>query len=218
MLCQIHKLGAILGFYPGFVFDRGFWIPIVMKWMLAKNITFYLRIKQGQQLDWLEKKDKGSKRSAFKIGKFTKDTLIKLFGFNLRLVISPPPPKSSEKGKKQSKERWYILTNDLTSSRDKVLDIYRHRFEIEETFKDLKYVSRLKKFFIKLKLSFRILLFFACLSFWIAYWCSKLTQLADDFLQTELNPKKRKSYFKIWWETIQRLLRVNLKLLDLDTG
>lgn len=209
----------MLGFYPGFVFDRGFWIPMVMKWMLEKDITFYLRIKQGQQLDWLD--GKGGKRSAFKIGKFTKDTTIDLFGFKMRLVISPPPPKQSQKvtgelttGKKQPKERWYILTNDFTSSRQKVLDIYRHRFEIEETFKDLKYVSRLKKFFIKLKLSFRILLFFASLSFWLSYWCYLIRGINIFNLNKLINPKKKRSYFKVWWEVIQRLLRPNLKLID----
>lgn len=192
---EIKKLGEVLEFYPRFVFDRGFWIPNMIKFFLKEEITFYLRIKKGQMFEWRE----GKKTKAIKIGKITKDTNINLYGHQLRLIISPPP--KLKKHKKQ--ERWYILTNDLTSSRETVLDIYRHRFEIEETFKDLKHICDLKKFFIKEKLTFRILLMFASLAFWIANWCRRFTGLAFN----QVNPKKKRSYFKIWWETLQRELR-----------
>lgn len=83
-----------------------------------------------------------------------KDIRIRPYGYPLRLIVSPPPP---EKKGKLLKERRYILTNDFEFSREEVLDIYRHRFEIGETFKDLKHVSKLRKFFIKKKLTFKIL-------------------------------------------------------------
>src|SRR6266705_5082865 len=44
VLEQIKTFGKTLGFYPRFVFDRGFWIPIVMKYLLKNKILFYLRI------------------------------------------------------------------------------------------------------------------------------------------------------------------------------
>lgn len=199
VLCQLHKFGALLGFYPRFVFDRGFWIPIVMKWMIEKDIIFYLRIKQGQRLELLD----GKKKSALKIGQSKKDKIVVWNGFKLRLVVSPPPPEKvvNKEGKKA--ERWYVLTNDFSSSRKEILLIYRCRFEIEETFKDLKHVFDLKKFFIKKKLTFKTLLMFACLAFWISFLCSKLSLLK----LVSLNPKKKRSYFKIWWEEIQRSIR-----------
>lgn len=214
VIAEIKRLGAALGFYPGFVFDRGFWIPDMIKFFLKEDIIFYLRIKAGKQLE-LEKISTGYlKKTALRIGRNTKDATVALYGHKLRLIISPPP-NLGNKGKKQ--ERWYILTSDLTSSREKVLDIYKHRFEIEETFKDLKHVSKLKKFFIKRKLSFKILLNFVCLSFWISYWFFQLTRLGVDTSCRLTHPKKKKSYFRIWWEEMQRQIReplINLLLPD----
>jgi hypothetical protein len=211
VLCSLHKFGALLGFYPSFVFDRGFWIPIVMKWMMEKEIIFYLRIKQGQNLTWVDQKiskkrgkNQNQAKPAYQIGTYTKDTVITLFGHKMRLCVSPPPPKQLVKkvGSKKA-ERWYILTNDFTSSRKEILLIYRCRFEIEETFKDLKHVSDLKRFFVKKKLTFKILLMFACLAFWLSFLCSKFSLLKF----TQVHPKKKRSYFRIWWEEIQRSIR-----------
>jgi len=98
VLSEIHQLGQQLGFYPKFVFDRGFWIPIVMKFLLRRNIVFYLRIKQGQHLLWEET---GKKQQAVTIGKHTKDTAIVLFGYKMRLVVSPPPKQKKGKEKQE---------------------------------------------------------------------------------------------------------------------
>ncbi len=206
VLDEIKALGEVLGFYPRFVFDRGFWIPDMIKFFLKGNITFYLRIKASKLLECED-----SIKSAKALGKLRKDTQIKLYGYSLRLIVSPPPPK---KKAKLLKERWYILTNDLASSREQILDIYKHRFEIEETFKDLKHISKLKKFFIKKILSFRILLAFVCISFWLAFWCYLLIQLT----QTITNPKKKRSYFRLWWDNIQRQTRKPLLKMFIPDG
>lgn len=210
VLDEIRALGLSLGFYPRFVFDRGFWIPDMIKFFLKGNITFYLRIKASKLLE-----SEAGIKSAKALGKMAKDIPIKLHEYPLRLIISPPPPK--KKGK-SLKERWYILTNDRKSSREQVLDIYQHRFEIEETFKDLKHVSRLKKLLIKKKLTFKILLMFVCLSFWIAYLLRNLTQLKNLATQALVNPKKKRSYFKIWWEEIQRQTRIPLLSFFIPDG
>ena len=209
VLEEIKAFGSCLGYYPRFVFDRGFWIPNMIKFFLKENIVFYLRIKQSKLLE----KAEGQIKSAKALGQRGKDTQIKLYGETLRLTVSPPPKQVNPK-KSQNTQRWYILTDDLISDREKVLTIYRHRFEIEETFKDLKYISKLKKFFIKKILSFRILLNFVCLSFWIAYWCRKLTQLT----LIRINPKKKRSYFRLWWESIQRQIRKPFLKSILESG
>jgi len=223
VISEIKKFSLSLGFYPRFVFDRGFWIPDMIKFFLKDQVIFYLRIKAGKLLEWSDSQGKLKKISALKIGKYTKDTTVilnlksheyKNHQHHLRLVISLPPAKTIQKGKKKNKERWYILTNDLTSKREKVLNIYKHRFEIEETFKDLKHVSKLKKFFIKKKLSFKILLMFACLAFWIAYLCRRFTRLKFN----STHPKKKRSYFKIWWEEIQRQTRKPLLKIFIPDG
>jgi hypothetical protein len=167
-----------------------------MKFMLEHKIIFYLRIKQGQQLHWVEQ---GRFVKAKKIGKHTKDTVITLYGYKLRLIISPPPPKQKNLKKKQNTERWYILTNDMTSAKEVVISIYATRFEIEETFKDLKHIQKLKVLRIRKKETFCILLWFASVAFWIAFWIKGGKNKGKG--------KKTRSFFRIYWEELQRELR-----------
>ena len=201
VLEQIKTFGKTLGFYPSFVFDRGFWIPIVMKFLLKNKILFYLRIKQGQTLSWSEK---GKNKKAFVIGKYTKDAPITLFGYKMRLVVSPPPPKQTNPKKQQNTQRWYILTNDMESTRDAVLLIYATRFEIEETFKDHKHIQKLKVLRIKTMQTFTILLWCASVAQWLAWW-TKGTQ--EKKPEKRIHAKKKRSFFRIFWEELQRALR-----------
>lgn len=198
VLEQIKAFGRTLGFYPRFVFDRGFWIPCVMKFLLQNKIVFYLRIKQGQQLRWIER-DK--KRQAKTIGEHTKDTTIMLFSYKMRLIVSPPPPKQTNPKKKQNTEPWYIITNDMENSKEEILTIYKTRFEIEETFKDYKHIQKLKILRIKKKETFTILLWFATLAQWIAWWVNCTRS------EMKVHPKKKRSFFRIFWEDLQQALR-----------
>jgi hypothetical protein len=199
VLEEIKAFGKTLGFFPSFVFDRGFWIPCVMKFLLKNNSRFYLRIKQGQSLTWREK---GKAITAKTMGKHTKDATIMVFDYPMRLIVSPPPPKQKNPKKKQNTERWYIITNDLNSSREDILHIYETRFEIEETFKDYKHIQKLKVLRIKKKETFVILLWFATLAFWLAYWIKGEVTTKDT-----VHPKKKRSFFRVFWEDLQRTLR-----------
>lgn len=214
VLDEIKKFGETIGFFPVFVFDRGFWIPCVMKFLLERKILFYLRIKQGQHLEWIQgdgnknkkrkrkKNKKGKKRTALMIGGATKDAHISLFGYKMRLIISPPPGLQINKKKKQNTERWYILTNDVDSSREEILRIYKTRFEIEETFKDMKHIEQLKVLHIKTIKTFTILLWFATLAFWLAYW------RGGTRYEKQAESKKKRSFFRIFWEDLQRAFRI----------
>ncbi len=207
VLSEIKRFGKCLGFYPGFVFDRGFWIPIVMKFMLEKKIIFYLRIKQGQELSWVKRKGIDIQK-AKKIGRYTKDAGIKLFGYKMRLIVSPPPPKQTNPKKPQNTQRWYIITNDMNTSREDILIIYKTRFEIEEVFKDYKHIQKLKNLRIKTKETFTILLWFATIAFWVAWWTQGLKS------GEHIHPKKKRSFFRIFWEELQlNLRRKQLNLL-----
>ena len=42
-------------------------------------------------------------------------------------------------------EPWSILTNDRDLSRTRILKRYAQRFEIEETFRDIKHTQKLQK-------------------------------------------------------------------------
>ena len=104
-----------LGFWPKLVFDRGFSNESLVTHLQAERAVFYIRLKSdrfvafdGQRTEVKQLKDK--------------DATVQLFGLTLHVIRSP---KS-----RRARELWYILTNDFTSSRNKVVRIYYHRFEI----------------------------------------------------------------------------------------
>lgn len=212
VLEEIKAFGKTLGFFPRFVFDRGFWIPCVMKFLLREKIPFYLRIKAGQHLEWerntkrRKKKGKKKKNKARVIGQITKDARIALFGYHLRLIISPPPPEQTNKKKKQNTQRWYILTNDMQATREGILTVYKTRFEIEEAFKDIKHIQDLKVLHLKTIQSFTILLWFATLSLWLSYWRECKTHEKEGQKAT----RKIRSFFRIYWEELQRTIRIEV--------
>ena len=103
-------------------------------------------------------------------------------------------------------EPWFLLTNlpgEIT--RRMVLNRYAERFEIEEAFKDLKWLQRLKWQRVRRPTVIRNLLLFVFLGWWLL-WRYTATALPK---QT-FHPKKRLSWFKQAWEYLQRLLRTPL--------
>ena len=169
-----------------------------MKFLLKNNIHFYLRIKQGQELLW---SGKGKKIKAKIIGKYTKDANINIFEYKLRLIVSPPPPKQTNPKKPQNIQRWYIITNNNDNTKEDILTIYATRFEIEETFKDYKHIQKLKVLHIRRKETFIILMWFATVAFWIAWW------IQEKWEKRQTNPKKKRSFFRVFWEELQQALR-----------
>jgi hypothetical protein len=124
-----------------------------------------------------------------------------VFGYKLRLLVSPPPPKQTNPEKPQNTQRWYIITNDMEKTKEEVITIYATRFEIEETFKDYKHIQKLKRLRIKTKKSFVILLWFATLAFWIAWWVNETRG------EKQIHPKKERSFFRVFWEELQQAVR-----------
>jgi len=190
-----HELAAFrgrLGFWPRLVFDRGFGgLPLVT--YLAKNqATFYVRLKATRQVE-----HGGVRLPAWALG--VNDTRVVLGGLGLRLVRSAKPKDG---------EPWYILTSDFTSSRRRILEIYYRRFEIEESFKDIKHVLDLDQAKLTKPLSLKILLWFASLAFILAYLVTK----AGAWLPRR-HPKKQTSWFKQFFEALQRELGEQLGLV-----
>jgi hypothetical protein len=126
-ITSLKALRAQLGFWLKLVFDRGFGNKDILKFLDAQQATFYIRLKASR---YIEITGQGNgvlfpiKRSKYV------DELVTIAGRKLRVIRSPKNGKNDEP--------WYILTNDLRHSRNKVVRIYYHRFEIEETFRDIK--------------------------------------------------------------------------------
>lgn len=127
----------------------------------------------------------------------------------LRLIRSEIRP-----GMKNT-EPWFLLTNLPEAntksgydgvSRRQILNRYAERFEIEEVFKDLKWLQRLEWQRIKKPEVIRTLLLFVFLGWWLTWrFILKTAQVIAP--QQHLHPKKRLSWFRLSWEYLQRLLR-----------
>jgi len=183
----LQTLADRLGFWPKLVFDRGFANESIVEHLCAESATFYIRLKagayaecDGQQLRISELPDK--------------DMTVQLFGLSLRVVRSP---KS-----KDGTEPWYILTNDSNSSRNKVVEVYYHRFEIEETFKDTKHLFELHRLQFDRPTSLKVVLWLVFLGIALLYCTTKPNRRR----QTTTNLKKWRSWLRSAYEQLQRQL------------
>lgn len=122
----------------------------------------------------------------------------------LRLIRSELKPNMKDP------EPWFLLTNlpeDLT--RTMILHRYAERFEIEEAFKDVKWLQRLEWQRVRKPDVIRSLLLFTFLGWWIL-WRYLAPGVTAEAPQKKLHPKKRLSWFRQAWEYLQRLLRTPL--------
>ena len=70
---------------------------------------------------------------------------------------------------RRAREPWFILTNDFHSSRSKIIKVYYHRFEIEETFKDIKHIWEYKRTRLRKPNSLKVLLWLVCIGIALLY-------------------------------------------------
>lgn len=174
-----------LGFWPKLVFDRGFGNESLVTHLAAEGATFYVRLKGGR---YVELDDQRTEVKQLKAN----DATISLFGLTLRVIRSPK--------RRRSPEPWYILTNDTQSSRDKIVRIYYHRFEIEESFKDVKHIFELKRARLQKPLSLKFLFWFVSLGVGLLY---RATRPTKQQIRTN-HPKKRVSWLRQAYEQLQQ--------------
>lgn len=174
----LQSLRDRLGFWPKLVFDRGFGNESIVEHLCAEGATFYVRLKAGRYVEC------GGERAEVK-HLADNDATVHLFGTTLRVIRSP---KS-----RRAKEPWYILTNDHTSSRHKIVRIYYHRFEIEETFKDTKHVFEFDHVRLTKPNSLKVLLWCMFLGIAILY---KVTRPTKHSTQPHSHHKKRISWIR----------------------
>ena len=174
-----------LGYWPRLVFDRGFGNESIVTHLAAEGAIFYIRLKAGRfvELD-------GQRVEVKSLGQ--RDSTIQLFGLTLRVIRTP---KS-----RRHPEPWYILTNDMQSSRTKIARIYYHRFEIEETFKDVKHIFELKRTRLNQPNSLKVLLWFVCLGIALLYLTAKSTKQQNK----HTSPKKQTSWLRQAYEELQQ--------------
>lgn len=87
-----------LGFWHKLVFDRGFGNESLVTHLQTEGAIFYIRLKQGRFVE--------AEGQQVEIKQLTdKDTVVELFGLQLRVIRSPKSRRAAEP--------WYILTNDM---------------------------------------------------------------------------------------------------------
>jgi hypothetical protein len=166
-----------LGFWPKLVFDRGFGNESIVTHLAAEGCTFYIRMKAGRFVEF-----DGQRTEIQQLQE--KDALVQLYGLTLRVI------RSTKDGKND--EPWYILTNDQQGSRTKVVRIYYHRFEIEESFKDVKHIFEFRRTRLNKPNSLKVLLWLIFLGIALLYIVTK----PDKQHCQQVHPKKRLSWIR----------------------
>lgn len=157
----VERFVTFVGCRPKLVMDRGFACPYIIQQLAQRRHLFIVRIKACKQLT------KAEKQLLFK-ARYTSlnDQRVWAYeGRRLRLIVSDK--------KEGSKERWYLITNDFTSTRDQLMADYYHRFEIEEFFKDAKWLLGLEWVRLFKLNSITTLLWFVALGMWFVEFVRK---------------------------------------------
>jgi hypothetical protein len=189
-----------LGFAPRFAFDRGFGSIAVISYLVSADTTFYIRLKSGRIVDdgYEQIKVKDIKGN---------DEVVELEDENgckllLRVVRSS--------NGRRCKEPWYILTNDFESKREKIIRIYYHRFEIEESFRDAKHIFDLKRVRLNRPNSLKTLLILVFIGFALLFnWSKqKVFRVYHKLRGIPEHPKKSLSWVRDAWEVWLLISRV----------
>lgn len=179
----IKEFVSLLGFAPHLVFDRGFESPYLVPFLVQEEIPFIMRFKKDKHVLY-QMKEIPMRNLPW----FEKDCVVEVYeNTSLRVVVSE---KLSERIDSEGKEEsWYLITNDYKASTEQIVAKYYFRFEIEETFKDLKHINNLASFYrIRKEQTFKILLWFCMLAIWLSFLISG----TRDYLVKRIQGKRRK--------------------------
>jgi hypothetical protein len=156
------------------VFDRGFACPSIIDFLAENKVVFYIRIKGNKTIFYKEFRQQARD---FTAGMY----IVKAYDRELSLTVTPAPPDRKDK----PQQPWYIISNDVWSTAKMITEIYYHRFEIEEFFKDAKRMYGLEYIQFKKVASLAVTLWFVILGFWL-----------QQYLRTELKLESRADFIK----------------------
>jgi len=129
----------------------------------------------------------------------------------LRLIRST---YDEDRRKETDTEPWFLMTNLPTPTqkgssdgftRQQALNRYKERFEIEEAFKDIKWLNRLEWQQIRKPEHIRCLLLFVFFGRWLLWWVVVPLLHKNNGRQSRVHPKKLLSWFREAWEYLCKL-------------
>lgn len=178
------------------VMDRWFASPDLLTWLDDEHLGFVVRLKADTPLGvpWVE-----PYRTTTAGEVSLPDTPVTYHGQNWRLV------RSDLRAGMKSPEPWFLLTNLPTHklTRQQVLRTYAKRFEIEEHFKDVKWIEGYEWHQVRQLRTVRTVFAFVFLGWWLLL---KAYGTATKHPATRhTHPKKRLSWFRTIWEEWLRL-------------
>jgi hypothetical protein len=178
------------------VMDRWFTIPDLLEYLDSEHIGFIVRLKKDAPLGvpWVEPY---LTTTAGEVS--LPDTPVTYHRHNWRLVRSDYRPYMKQQ------EPWFLLTNlpETELTRRQVLRTYAQRFEIEEHFKDIKWIEGYEWHRIKQLSVARTVFMFVFLGWWLllkAYGTA-----VEHVRERDTHPKKQLSWFRTIWEDWLRL-------------
>lgn len=149
----IERFVRYVGCRPKLVMDRGFAAPHLLQHLAQANHLFIVRIKSIKTLTDQEKVLLFKAKEAP-----AQDLSVRVYNSDLRFVVSDDPENGNEP--------WYLITNDTISVRNGIVNDYYHRFEIEEFFKDVKWLQGLETIQVRTIKSMSAVLWFVILGWW----------------------------------------------------
>lgn len=178
------------------VMDRWFAIPDLLEWLDSEHLDFMVRLKVNTPLGvpWVEPY---LTTTAGEVS--LPDTPVTYHGHDWRLVRSDYRPNMKQE------EPWFLLTNipPHKKSRQQMLRTYAKRFEIEEHFKDIKWIEGYKWHRMKKLTVARTVFMFVFLGWWLLLGAFGTDTAHANARKT--HPKKRLSWFRTIWENWLRL-------------
>jgi hypothetical protein len=183
-ITTLKSLHERLGFWPKLVFDRGFGGTPLVSFLYGEKAIFYARLKAGRFVRFAGQELQVKQLSS-------PDSQVTILGMKLRVIRSEKPKDG---------EPWYILTSDFNSSREEIIKIYYHRFEIEETFRDIKHIFELKRTRLNKPNSLKVILWLVSLGIALLYLALKLTVNKDH----KRHKKKQISWLRRAYEQLQQ--------------
>lgn len=184
IVAAVEQFVRIIGCRPTLVMDRGFACPHILKHLAKESHLFVVRIKGDKQFrNWQHRlfTARNTTRNDQHIRGYTK---------NLRLVVSDKL--------KNMHEPWYLVTNDFTSTREEIVTDYYHRFEVEEFFKDAKWLLGLEWVRFLKTTSMATVLWFVLLGLWF------LETLRTHVMEPRWKNHHAVSFNRYLYETLQR--------------
>lgn len=184
---SLALLSYLYATQPKLVFDRGFANKTIVGFLMKRSWIFYIRMRDDY---WVECEGEKTRVRDLAHG----DHVIYWNGLHLRLIVTQP--------RKRYIQPWYIITNDRLTNIHKVTKLYYHRFEIEESFRDLKSLFLLKWSRIRTWQSLRVLLCFMSLAIIVAMALFKPNVRAETGQIVHL--KKSLSIVRMWQEQLNK--------------